>query len=266
MRLRPWPHVSRARLQRLCSLVDSVTRFDDRAADYVRYRPTYPPAAIDAILEALGPASSLIAADIGAGTGISARLLGDRGARVIAIEPGADMRGAAAPHAKVVWLAARAEATALASGAVDLIVCAQAFHWFQSDETIAELARILRPGGRVVLMWNRRSRIDPLTVGYRQAILDVGGDTGVESMRFDPAIVSRTGLFSPVERIAVPNLQRLDLDGLVGRARSASYVPKSGEAGERLRELLRVLHDRHADADGFVTLVHETEVYRARKL
>lgn len=245
--------------------MDSVSRFRDRAADYVRYRPSYPAGAIDAVLEGLGPAASLIVADVGAGTGISARLLGDRGVRAIAVEPGADMRAAAEPHANVRWLAARAEATALRSAAVDLVVCAQAFHWFQSDETIAEFTRILRPHQRLALMWNRRSRTDPLTVGYRHAILDVGGDTGVESMPFDPAIVSRTGLFSAPDRLAVPNLQRLDLDGLIGRARSASYVPKDRAAGERLRELLRVPHERHADADGLVTLVHETEVYRSRK-
>ena len=81
--------------------MDSVTRFDDRASDYVRYRPSYPVAAIDWILEGVGPPATLVAADVGAGTGISARLLGDRGVRVLAIEPGVKMRGAAAAHPRV---------------------------------------------------------------------------------------------------------------------------------------------------------------------
>ena len=73
-------------------------------------------------------------------------------------------------------------------------------------------------------------------------------------------------LFSPPERSSFPSFQRLDLDGLIGRARSASYVPKSGAASERLLGLLRALHERYADAGGFVTLVYETEVFCSNKL
>jgi hypothetical protein len=67
---------------------DTVERFNDRAADYIRYRPTYPAEAVDAILDGLGQPERVVAADVGAGTGISARVLGDRGVRVIAVEPG----------------------------------------------------------------------------------------------------------------------------------------------------------------------------------
>src|SRR5205085_9077451 len=73
--------------------LDSVGRFSDRAADYVKFRPTYPAAAADAILAGLEPAGKLVAADVGAGTGISARLLAERGVRVVAVEPGSAMRG-----------------------------------------------------------------------------------------------------------------------------------------------------------------------------
>jgi 2-polyprenyl-3-methyl-5-hydroxy-6-metoxy-1,4-benzoquinol methylase len=76
--------------------LNPLARFSDRAADYVKYRPSYPAAAIDIILAGLGAAP--VVADIGAGTGISARLLADRGARVIAIEPNAAMRTAAVSH------------------------------------------------------------------------------------------------------------------------------------------------------------------------
>jgi SAM-dependent methyltransferase len=246
--------------------VDSVSRFDDRVADYVRYRPGYPAAAIDAILENLAPAASLVAADVGAGTGISARLLGDRGVRVIAVEPGNAMRTAALRHPGVSWLAARAQATALAGGSMDLIVCAQSFHWFSTDEAVEEFARILAPNGRLAVVWNRRSAIDELTLGYRQAIVAAGGDEGIDRLPFDAGLLSRHGLFTPPDRVSVSNPQRLDLQALLGRARSASYAPKSGEAGELLRSLLTALHARHADRDGFVTLAHETEVYRSTRL
>jgi hypothetical protein len=87
--------------------LDTVGRFRDRAADYVKYRPTYPAAAIDAILDRLGAPDRMLAADIGAGTGISARLLGDRRVRVVAVEPGEAMRRAADPHRQVAWVAAK---------------------------------------------------------------------------------------------------------------------------------------------------------------
>jgi SAM-dependent methyltransferase len=160
---------------------------------------------------------------------------------VIAVEPGDAMRRAAAPHPRVTWVSGKAEATGLRSLAADLVLCAQSFHWFRAPEALAEFARILKPHRRLAIAWNRRSTTDPLTV-------------------------AGSGLFSPVERTAFPNVQRLDLDGLIGRAQSASYVPKTGPAAERLLNLLRALHERYADVGGVVTLVYETEVFRAQKL
>jgi SAM-dependent methyltransferase len=249
-----------------CHDRDTVGRFSDRAADYSRYRPTYPVEAVHAIFDGLGPPERLVAADVGAGTGISARLLGDQGVRVVAVEPGEAMRRAAVSHPNVAWVAGRAEATGLSSEAVDLVLCAQSFHWFRTADALSEFARILKPRRRLAISWNRRSASDPLTVGYRRAILDVGGETTAESMSFDPDVMTQGQLFSPPERTSFPNFQRLDLDGLIGRARSASYVPKSGAASERLLGLLRALHERYADASGFVTLVYETEVFCSNKL
>jgi len=159
-----------------------------------------------------------------------------------------------------------AEATGLASGAVGLVLAAQAFHWFQPPRALAEFARILEPSGRLAIVWNRRSTTDPLTVGFRQAILDVGGETAAEQMPFDAEVVYGSGLFAPVVRAAFPNAQRLDLEGVIGRARSASAVPKTGELGAQLVSMLRDLHARHADADGVVSLVYVTEVFLTRKL
>ncbi len=240
---------------------DSVERFQDRADDYVRYRPSYPPEAIDTILDGLGPPASMVGADVGAGTGISARLVADRGARVIAVEPGEAMRRAAAAHPRVMWLAATAERTALRTHSIDLVVCAQSFHWFRPPEALAEFARVLEPSGRLALMWNRRSRSDPFTAAYRQAILDVGGESEAERMVFDPAVIARSGRFAAPIRRLVPNAQRLDAEGLVGRARSASYAPKTGEEGDRLVAVLRDLHARFADPAGFVTLIYDTEIF-----
>jgi SAM-dependent methyltransferase len=245
---------------------DTVERFSDRAADYIRYRPTYPAEAVDAILDGLGPPERLVAADVGAGTGISARLLGERGVRVIAVEPGEGMRRAAAPHPNVAWVAGRADATGLRSQTADLVLCAQSFHWFHPADALPEFARILKARRRLAIVWNRRSRSDPLTAGYRQAIIDVGGEVTAESRPFDPDVIPGSGLFSSPERQQFPNVQRLDLAGLIGRARSASYVPKSGAEGERLLGLLRALHERYADGHGFVTMVYDTEVFCSTRL
>ncbi len=255
------PYAGRVALSDL----DPTGRFSDRAGDYVKYRPSYPAAAIDVVLGGLGEPSSLRAADIGAGTGISARLLGDRGVRVSAVEPNAPMSAAAEPHPNVTFHDGTAEATGLDAQSFDLILCAQSFHWFRSEPALAEFRRILRPGGRLALMWNRRSRSDVFTAGYRDAILAVGGESAAERMEFDATAVARSGFFSEFALTSIPNAQRLDLTALIGRARSASYVPKQGPKAERLLELLHALHERHADAEGRVTLVYDTEIHVCAK-
>src|SRR5438552_10165202 len=103
--------------------MNPTTRFSDRAADYVRYRPDYPAAAIDALLE--GVATPITSADVGAGTGISARLLADRGVPVIAIEPNPEMRSAAGADSRIEWRDGTAEATGLPDSSVDLVLSAQ---------------------------------------------------------------------------------------------------------------------------------------------
>jgi SAM-dependent methyltransferase len=246
--------------------LDPTGRFTDRTDDYVKYRPSYPTKAIDAIVAGVDDLSFRTAADIGAGTGISARLLGDRGLSVVAVEPNQAMRDAATPHPRVAWRAGTAEVTGLEPRSIDVVLAAQAFHWFRAEEALREFARILRPPGRLALMWNRRSRDDAFTAGYRAAILEVGGDSLVERMDFDPETLVRSGLFAPARLVAVPFHQTLDWAGLLGRAMSASYVPKTGAGAAKIRELLRALYARHADGQGMVKLVYTTEVYLADAL
>jgi SAM-dependent methyltransferase len=167
---------------------------------------------------------------------------------------------AAAPHPKVEWVDGTAEATGLAAHSLDLVLCAQSFHWFRQPDALREFARILRPDGRLALVWNRRRTRDSLTEGYRQAIIDVGGRSLADRMELNPEVVAASGLFSPLEQYRFPNVQQLDLRGLLGRARSASHVPRDGPEGERLAELLSSLHERHADANGLVTFTYETEL------
>jgi SAM-dependent methyltransferase len=237
-------------------------RFSDRASDYVKYRPGYPDPAISAILQGLEPAPALQAADVGAGTGISSRALADRGVRVVAIEPNAAMHAAAEPHSRVTWQTGTAEATGLPSGCADLVVCAQAFHWMRQHEAVLEFRRVLKPGGRLALMWNERDRSDPLMTAYRDAIRAVGGEHPAEMREFDPAVVTGTKHFMALgDCIELSNSQRLDEAGLIGRAMSASYVPKTGDGAMQLTALLRQLYSRFREPDGRVTLRYITRLW-----
>jgi len=246
--------------------MDSVTRFDDRANDYVKYRPSYPSAAIDCILDGLRPPEQFVAADVGSGTGISARPLGDRGVRVLAAEPGVAMRSAAASHPKVTWIGGTAEATGLASGAVGLVLTAQAFHWFRPPQAIAEFARILESSGRLAIMWNRRSTTDPLTAGFRQAIFDAGAEAAAERTPFDADVVAASGLFSQVVRVPFPNV-----NDSISRASSAGPTARrpcrrqEHWASSWSRGCVTCTRATPT-ADGVVTLLYETEVFVARKL
>lgn len=238
-------------------------RFSDRVEDYKRFRPSYPAAAIDAILHRLGDPSRLIAADIGAGTGISTRLLADRGVRVLAVEPNAAMRSGAEPHARIEWRDGKAERTGLADACVALVVSAQAYHWFEPVAAVREFARVLRRPGRLALMWNERDRRDALTRGYTEAILAVGGEHPAETRDIDFKPVTAEGLFVNFRRVETLNEQALDLPGLIGRATSASYAPKQGPRFAELVRLLTALHTRHAGRDGLVRMMYRTEVYLA---
>jgi SAM-dependent methyltransferase len=252
-------------------------RFTDRAADYVKYRPSYPAAAIDCVLDGLGDPAALVAADIGAGTGIAARLLADRGIRVIAVEPNAAMRSGAAPHPRIEWRDGTAEATGLADGAVHLVTAFQAFHWFRARPALAEFVRVLRKGGRVALVWNIRDASDPFTDAYSHAVAaaatDLAAAPGVAGIdphslahpdaRVDPhALDGVDGLRLLAPRVFA-SAQELDAEGLVGRALSASYMPKSGPRHDAAVAAIRDLATKHADAAGRVRLVYRTFVYRA---
>jgi SAM-dependent methyltransferase len=243
--------------------MDPTGRFSDRAEAYARHRPSYPAGAIDAVLDGLGEPGRLVCADVGAGTGISSRLLAERGVRVIAVEPNEGMRAAATAHPRVEWWAGTAESTGLADGSVDLVLCAQAFHWFRHAEALGEFRRILRPVGRLALVWNQRDQRDPFTAGYTLAIREAGGEHPAEMRPFDEGVVTVEGRFRNLRRVDVANAQKVDLEGLLGRAMSASYVPKSGAGYERLVRELTELHAEHADVRGRVRLVYNTLVYLA---
>jgi SAM-dependent methyltransferase len=224
-------------------------RFTGRAASYVSGRPSYPPEAIAALFEGLGEPANLRVADIGAGTGISARLLGEYGARVFAVEPNAAMRAAAAPSEQVEWVDGTAEATGLATGSVDLSVAMQAWHWFDHDRALAEQRRIVRPGGRIALVYNERDDRAPFTAAY-SAIVRRYATENTEERR--ARALAAFAAISGAERLEFGNEQVLDRAGLGARAASTSYLPHDGTAAAELTADIDKVFGAYADASGLV--------------
>lgn len=239
-------------------------RFSDRAEDYARCRPSYPEPALDAMLEglsALAAPARLNAVDIAAGTGILSRLLADRGVAVTAVEPNAAMRAAARSHDRVSWIEGTAERTGVGSGTQDLATVAQAFHWFWNSTAIGEFRRLLRPGGRLAIVWNRRRTDDAFTLGYRQALAAIDAEAPVERSTFDATIVAATGHFANLRSRSFDNPHRLTLEDLICLAMSTSTVPRSGPRTDTLLRTLRALHAEHHDGDGRAVLRYRTDVF-----
>jgi SAM-dependent methyltransferase len=130
------------------------------AAEYEAARPTYPDALFDAIEELSGRGlAGARVLDVGAGTGISTRLLRDRGADVVAVEPTPGMAAQLRVGAPDIPLV-RADGNALpfADGSADLVTYAQSFHWTTPAKSVPEAMRVLRPGGALALFWNVKDR------------------------------------------------------------------------------------------------------------
>lgn len=243
--------------------MNPLNRFSDRAADYVKYRPSYPTAAIDKILQGLNSPSQLVAVDIGAGTGISSRLLAQRGVKVIAIEPNAAMRQAAQSHPLVEFRDATAEATSLPDTSVELVVCFQSFHWFNPQPTLLEFHRILKYKGRLAVVWNERDRHDEFTANYTQIVQTASNNHPAEQRRVAVEPLLTSLLFPNVQQYTFAYRQDLDLAGLIGRAMSTSYIPRTGEVHQQLISDLQQLYESSCDRNSRVYLSYRTIVFIA---
>jgi SAM-dependent methyltransferase len=235
---------------------------------YAKARPSYPLEAIRAALEGLAPVDgrTVRAADVGCGTGISTRLLAEAGAIVVGIDPNPDMletaRRGGDPSGRITWRRAPAEATGLDADSFDLVVAAQAFHWFWPDEALTEFHRILRVGARAAHLWNVRDRADEFTAEYGRIVTadtpPVDVSRRAEEGDLD-APLRASPLFHDARTLAYANSQTADEEGLLQRAASASYFPREEPARGRRMEELRELFSRHA-LDGQVTLRYRTEL------
>jgi ubiquinone/menaquinone biosynthesis C-methylase UbiE len=232
-----------------------------RAAEaYERGRPGYPAAAVDFLAARLRLERGRTVVDLAAGTGKLTRPLLATGADVVAVEPVAEMRAALPAGAHV--LDGTAEAIPLAAASADAVTVAQAFHWFDGDAALAEIHRVLRRGGPLALVWNRRRMDDPLNQAVEELVAPYRGHTPALRTNAWRAAFERTELFGPLEAHAFPNEQSLDADGLADRVASISFIAALDDA-----ERTHVLRAVRALAGGdHVTIRHDTEVQLSERL
>lgn len=245
---------------------NTVERFSDRVENYIKYRPHYPQEVLRFFKSDLNLQSESVVADIGAGTGISARLFLENGNPVIGVEPNAAMRRAAEEFLKgfpqFKSVNGTAENTNLPDESVDFVVAAQAFHWFKSEETRAEFKRILKDKGFVVLMWNER-QLDSTEFlrEYEKLLLEYGTD--YKEVRHEKVTAEMIGEFfqAKFKRQTFENSQVLDFEGLKGRMLSSSYIPapENPRFGEMIKTLER-LFAKHRKNDT-IHILYDTNVF-----
>lgn len=246
---------------------DSTQRFTNRVDNYTKYRPGYP----DEVMAMLRQAGNLSGhskiADIGSGTGIFTLLLLNEGYTVYAVEPNEAMRNAAddqlGSNKKYYSIEGIAEATTLADNSVDMIVCAQAFHWFDAQKTKIEFARILKPGGKVALIWNNRQvEADDFSIAYEFLLQQQASDyKRVNHQNLTEADFNAFFKDGNYKLAKYPNIQVFDEDGLAGRAFSSSYVPaQDTPEGIAFMDRLKEIFNSY-QVDGKVNVRYETEVY-----
>ncbi len=246
--------------------VNTIDRFSNRAENYAKYRPGYPPEVLGLFRERMGLTPDSIIADIGSGTGLSARLFVGNGNTVYCVEPNAKMRDVAAEYMKGFSgfrsVNGTSDNTTLPDASVDIVIAAQAFHWFEPAATRKEFSRIIKPCGYVALIWNER-QLDstPFLSEYEQFLLKFANDyTKVRHENVDETALK--SFFQKEFHTAVfSNSQKFDLEGLVGRVTSSSYMPvESDESFPQMKNELQMLVAKYAE-NGKIEILYDTAVH-----
>ena len=247
-------------------MLSSTERFSTRVDNYIKYRPSYPADVLELLRVSCDLAATSKVADIGSGTGILTELLLETGAEVFAVEPNREMREAAerllSDYGRFRSVPGTAEATTLPDASVDLVTASQSFHWFDVQKARRELARILKPRGWVMLIWNER----PLDAGafldaYETLLRRHAAEYDqITNSRADEAKI-REFFGHPPETAVFSNRQTFDFAGLEGRLMSSSYAPEPGHPEyEPMMAGLRDLFERH-NRGGKIIFPYRTLVY-----
>ncbi len=240
-------------------------RFSDRVENYIKYRPQYPREVLDFLRAELKLAPSSVVADIGSGTGILSQLFLENGNTVYGVEPNPSMREAGEkllrdfPSFKSVE--GSAEATTLADESVDFVTAGQAFHWFDVPRARRELARILRPDGWAILIWNnRRTESTAFLREFEKLLHEYGTDYTSVSMKYAHEESLQQFFQQGFSLRVFDNFQNFDYEALRGRLLSASYVPLEGSAHDALFGKMRELFEEH-QTGGRIKFEYDTQVY-----
>jgi SAM-dependent methyltransferase len=228
---------------------------------YDAIRPTYPAAAV---AWALGEAP-LRVLDLGAGTGRLTRVLLDAGHEVVAVDPDPQMLAVlAARHPRATALAGPAERIPLPEGTVDAVVCGQAYHWFDRQAALPEIARVLVPGGTFAPLWNLRDE-DVAWVAELSAII---GSEGADLARTD-GVGEYGPWFAGTEHQVFEHSAAITPEGLVDLVRSRSYYLTADDARQaQMVAAVRELAATHPDLAGMAqfALPYRTHVYRSKRV
>lgn len=252
------------------SFADAKQRFSNRVTDYVRYRPGYPAEILPLLQTWTHFRPEHVIADIGSGTGLLSKLFLDFGNRVIGVEPNTEMRAAGEEflggYPNFMSIAGSAEATTLPSDSVDFVAAGQAFHWFQMPAARNEFHRILKPEGRVLVIWNERLLDETAFLREYEALLNRFGTDYAKVSESYPRAEQMLEFYGANEFTShsLPNFQEFDFDGLSGRLRSSSYAPTPGHPQfEPMMRELRRLFDAHHQG-GVVRMDYRTRVYAGK--
>lgn len=248
------------------AIPDSTSRFSDRVENYIKYRPSYPSELVD-FLEQNGHLSrGAVIADIGSGTGKLSEVFLEQGFPIIGIEPNRDMRLAAESllidYSKFESVDGTAETTGLPKSSCDLIICGQAFHWFNIPQTRQEWQRILAPSGKVALIWNERDTHSPFLADYEKFLhIHARSYQEVNHRNIETSTIESFFTPHPIEVKEFSNHQLFEFPALLGRYMSSSYAYTSGDAEfDDAVKALRTLFDLHQDQDR-VRFEYQTRVY-----
>ena len=241
--------------------------FGGAANEYERGRPSYPDAAVAHIVTTFGIAAGATVVDVGAGTGKFTRLLVPSGARVVGVEPVAQMRAVfetAVPAVEIVD--GTAEAIPVGDGEVDAVVAAQTFHWVDAVPAVAELHRVLRRGGGVALLWNSRDRSVDWTRRLQELMAELAGEAprygSASGGGWQRAIANHQG-FTPIDRAEFRLDHPTTKEATIARVASTSYV--SVLPADRKREVLQFVDDLVSPLGESFVEPYVTEVFTCRK-
>jgi SAM-dependent methyltransferase len=239
----------------------SAQAFGGAAELYDRVRPGYPQEAVDWLAEVLDMG---VVVDLAAGTGKLTVPLLAVASRVIAVEPSDGMLAvlrSRAPAAEAVL--GDAQAIPLADASADSVVVAQAFHWFSNEAALAEIHRVLRPGGALGLVWNRRDLSDPAHAALERALDPWKGDTPRHRQGAWRKVLATSPLFEPLAETELPNDHELPPGGLVERAASTSFIAALPD--DERREALAELSRFEARAPKPIVLPHICELFAFKR-